>query len=213
MHEDADYLMPFLIQDSGFPHVVPATTGIPRQVRTLMVRIAERLPARSLGARLCAKTYLKMILALLVEHYASYGGSRSTCDARRRDLDRLRPVFDFIDAHFNTNVHLEQLASLVSMSSRTFTRFFGKVTGQTFVSYLNGFRIEKARRLLAAGNKSIAEVSQEVGFCNQSYFGAIFQRLAHMSARQYMKQVKFAQEAPALTPKPNQVALERVSSQ
>ncbi len=197
--EDADYLMPFLVQDAEFPHVVPARTGIPRQVRALMTRIYDRLPATSASARLCAKTYLKMILAELMEHYASYGGSKSTFEARHRNLDRLRPVFDFLAMHYSDSIELADVASIVSMSNRSFTRFFKKVTGQTFVDYLNGFRIEKARLLLAAGDKTIAEVSQEVGFCNQSYFGAVFRSLAKMSARQYVKQLEFAEEAPATT--------------
>jgi len=197
--EEADYLRPFLVQDTGFPHVVPAATGLPRQIRPLMARIHDRLPAHSASARLCAKTYLKMILAELTEHYASYGGSVSTFEARHRDLDRLRPVFDFIAIHYSDSIDLADVASLVSMSSRTFTRFFKKVTGETFVDYLNGFRIEKARRLLATGNKSMAEISQEVGFCNQSYFGAVFRKLAQMSARQYVKQLESADEPPAIT--------------
>ncbi len=197
--EDMGYLRPFLVQDTGFPHVVPARTGLPRKIRTLMTRIHDRLPARSACARLCAKTYLKMILAELMEHYASYGGSESTFEARHRDLARLRPVFDFIAAHYSDSIDLADVASLVSMSSRSFTRFFKKVTGQTFVDYLNGFRIEKARRLLATGDKTIAEISQEVGFCNQSYFGAVFRRLAQMSARQYVKQIESAEEAPAIS--------------
>lgn len=197
--EDSDYLMPFLVQDTGFPHVVPAATGLPRQIRTLMTRIHDRLPARSASERLCAKTYLKMILVELMEHYASYGGSKSTFEARHRNLDRLRPVFDFIATHYCDSLDLANVASIVSMSSRSFTRFFKKVTGQTFVDYLNGFRIEKARHLLATGDKTIAEISQEVGFCNQSYFGAVFRRLAQMSARQYAKQLESAEEAPAIT--------------
>ncbi len=196
--EDSDYLIPFLVQDPGFPHVVSAGTGIPKRIRTLMKRIHDRLPARSAPARLCAKTYLKMILAELVEHYASYGGSKSTFEARHRNLDRLRPVFDFIATRYGDSIDLTDVASIVSMSNRSFTRFFKKVTGQTFVDYLNGFRIEKARRLLATGNKTIAEISQEVGFCNQSYFGAVFRSLAQMSARQYMKQIESAKEAPAI---------------
>jgi AraC-like DNA-binding protein len=188
-HEDADYLLPFLIQDDRFPHVVPASTGIPKQVRRLMLQIAGRLPAESAAARLCAKTYLKLMLALLVDHYASYSGSTSTALARQRDLDRLRPIFSLIENCYREPIRLEEAASLVSMSSRNFTRFFRRITGQTFVAYLNGFRIEKARRLLAEGNRTIAEVSQEVGFSDQSYFGVVFRRLVNSSAQQYAERV------------------------
>ena len=111
-HEDADYLLPFLIQDDKFPHVIPAKTGIPKQVRNLMVRIAERLPAESAAARLCAKTHLKLILALLFEYYAHYSGSASTSVARQRNLDRLRPVFSLIENRYREPIHVDEAASL-----------------------------------------------------------------------------------------------------
>ena len=172
-----------------------AETGLPRQIRGLMQRIDDELHSRSTSAKLLAKTYLKMILALLARHYAAYEGSDSALKERRRDLARLRPVFDFIDSHYGDRFEIETVAPLISMSKRNFTRFFKRVTGQTFVAYLNGFRIEKARHLLTRRDKTIAEVSQAVGFCNQSYFGFIFQRLAHMSACEYRDQL----EPPAQT--------------
>ncbi len=188
-HEDEDYLMPFLVQDARFPHIVPAASGLPKQIRLLMAKIHQQLPPHTTGERLCAKAYLKTILGLLVKHYAGHEGSEAVFAGRRRDLDRLRPVFDFIDRHYSDAIGVEDVASLVSMSRRTFTRFFKKVTGQTFVGFVNSLRIERARYLLASPDRTIAQVSQEVGFCNQSYFGVVFRRLGHVSAREYRKQL------------------------
>jgi AraC-like DNA-binding protein len=187
---DAEYLMPFLVQDAGFPHVVPVASRFGSEIRGLMQRIHHELPARSTSARLLAKSYLKMILALLARHYAAYKGSVRILDERRRNLERLEPVFHFIDSHYGHRFEIGEVAPLIFMSKRSFTRFFKKVTGQTFVTYLNGFRIEKARHLLASCDKTIAEVSQAVGFCNQSYFGLMFHRLVQMSAYEYRAQFR-----------------------
>jgi AraC-like DNA-binding protein len=186
---DAEYLMPFLVQDAGFPHVIPASR-LCHQIRGLMQRIHHEQPARSTSARLLARAYLTMILALLVRHYTAYKDSVRVLDDRRRNLERLGPVFDFIDSHYGDRFEIDEVAPLISMSNRSFTRFFKKVTGQTFVTYLNGFRIEKARHLLTSSEKTIAEVSQAVGFCNQSYFGLMFHRLAHMSPYEYRAQLR-----------------------
>src|ERR1017187_113048 len=37
--DSAEYLAPFLLQDEDFPHIVPADTGVPRQVLDLMLRV------------------------------------------------------------------------------------------------------------------------------------------------------------------------------
>src|SRR3982750_4859985 len=82
--ESAEYLTPFLLQDSRFPHIVSAETGVPSQVFDLMRRIRAELPAKSTRGRLAVKTYLKMILILLVNQYSSYAGTVETFRRQQR---------------------------------------------------------------------------------------------------------------------------------
>jgi two-component system response regulator YesN len=59
------------------------------------------------------------------------------------------------------------------------------MTGQPLIAHVNRLRVAKAQQLLARTDKTIAMVSQEVGFCDQSYFGLIFRRLVGMTPREY----------------------------
>ena len=183
--DDIEYLMPFLVQDDGFPHVIPARTGIPAQAFDLMTRAAAELPTRTYRGRLSVKTYLKMILVLLVNHYSAFRGSEDIYIRKQRDFERLAPLFEFIDRNFGELITVEQAAVVVRMSKSNFMRFFKQVTGQPFVAYLNHFRIAKAEVLLTTTDKSIAEVSQEVGFCDQSYFGLVFRSVIGVAPRDY----------------------------
>jgi AraC-like DNA-binding protein/mannose-6-phosphate isomerase-like protein (cupin superfamily) len=183
--EDIEYLMPFLVQKRDFPHVVPGPTGIPSQVFDLMLRVAAELPARNYRGRLSIKTYLKMILVLLVNHYAEFRDSENIYLRKERDLERLAPLLEFIGRNFSEPVNVDRAAMMVRMSKSNFMRFFKQVTGQPFVGYLNHFRIAKAEALLATTEKTIAEISQEVGFCDQSYFGLVFRSVMGVSPRDY----------------------------
>jgi AraC-like DNA-binding protein/quercetin dioxygenase-like cupin family protein len=188
--EDVEYLMPFLVQDDAFPHVVHRKTGIPAQVLDLMEQIYRDLPASSPVDRLAIKTYLKMILVLLVKHYAGYRGTEDVFYRKQTALERLRPLFEYIDQHYGDPMTVSDAASIVCMSESHFMRFFRQVTGQPFVSHLNHFRIVKAQALLVATDKSISEVSQGVGFCDQSYFGLVFRKLVHMTPREYKERLQ-----------------------
>ena len=183
--DDIEYLMPFLVQGDGFPHVIPARTSIPSQIFDLMLRASAELPARTYRGRLSVKTYLKMILVLLVNHYAAFRGSEDVYVKKQRDFERLAPLFEFIDANYCDPISVEQAALVVRMSKSNFMRFFKQVTGQPFVAYLNHFRIAKAEVLLTTTDKTIAEVSQEVGFCDQSYFDLVFRSVIGVSPRDY----------------------------
>jgi len=175
--EETEYLIPFLAQKSDFPHVIPAATGIPAEIAELMQRIHRQLPETTLRGRLSVKTYLKMILLLLANHYSAYLGTQEDINRKRVELERLRPLFDYLEKHYDSPILVEDAARLCAMSSSYLMYFFKHTTGQTFLSYLNSFRIAKAQILLTTDDKSLASICQEVGFCNQSYFGLVFRKL------------------------------------
>ncbi len=124
--------MPFSLQDSDFPHIVPPETGVPAQSLDLIQRIWSALPAESNLARLTVKTYLKTLLILLVNHYAAYRDTREKFLRKEEDLERLRPLFDFVDRSYQQAITAKDAARLSAMSASSFERFFKHTTGQSF---------------------------------------------------------------------------------
>jgi AraC-like DNA-binding protein len=186
----AEYLTPFLLQDAGFPHVISANTGDPRQILDLMMRIQAETPATTPRARLAVKTYLKMILMLLVNQYAAYSGTIEIFRRQERALERLRPLFRYIGQNYANTVHVRQAARLCGMSESHFMSFFKQVTGLSFVAYFNHFRIERAQALLANTEETIVTISQQVGFCDQSYFGTVFGKIVGMPPAAYRRRIR-----------------------
>lgn len=188
--EDAEYLLPFLMQGADFPHVVAGSTGIPVQVFDLIKRAHTEQNSASTRARLAMKTYLKMILILLVNHYAELQGTAQTFERRQRAIEQLAPLFDFLESRFMEPVSVAKAAKILHLSEPHFMRLFKQVTGQSFINYLNNFRVAKAEHLLASTDLSVSEVSQAVGFCDQSYFGLIFRRMVQLTPLQYKRQFR-----------------------
>jgi AraC-like DNA-binding protein/mannose-6-phosphate isomerase-like protein (cupin superfamily) len=189
-NDGAEYLTPFLLQDAGFPHIVSGKSGVPRQNLDLMMRIQAELPATTPRARLAVKTYLKMILMLLVNQYAAYAGTIETFRRQERALERLQPLFRFIGENCENTVHVRQAARLCGMSESHFMSFFKQVTGLSFVAYFNHFRIERAQALLASTDESMVSISQLVGFCDQSYFGTVFRKIVGMPPAVYRRRAR-----------------------
>jgi AraC-like DNA-binding protein len=201
--DDMEYLMPFFLQDRDFPHVVSACTGIPSQVMDLINRIHMELPASSNRARLAVKTYLKMILIILVNHYSAYLGTRETFNRKQVAIQRLRPLFDHLEEHYCEVIRVEDAARICATSNSHFMYFFKRVTGQSFLTYLNRFRIAKAQSLLASTEKSISEISQETGFCDQSHFGVVFRKLVGVTPLAYRRRIGMEGEVESVgSPQP-----------
>lgn len=185
--DDVQYLMPFRLQDSSVPNVIPASTGVSREILDFIERIRGELPANSERSRLAVKTYMRMILLMLVNHYSELAEARASLQRHQTNVRRLAPVLNHIEQHYDEPIRIEEAARMCATSSCCFMHLFKQLTGQSFVAHLNHFRINKAQSLLASTDRSISEISLEVGFCNQSYFGVIFRRLTGMTPYDYRK--------------------------
>ncbi len=184
---DVQYLMPFLLQGSQFPNLIPRRSALPFKIFTLIDKIRNELPASSDRARLTSRTYLEMILVHLINHYKDHMAVADAFGQRERALERMQPLFEYLDKYYPQPIALSTATSIVGMSKTHFMRTFKRLTGQPFEMYLNHFRIAKAQALLATTDKSIAEIGEEVGFCDQSYFGLVFRRLVQLTPRDYRK--------------------------
>jgi AraC-like DNA-binding protein len=188
--DSAEYLTPFFLQDSEFPHIVPAESGVPRQVLELMLRLRAELPASSPRARLTVKAYLKMLLVLLVNQYASYAGKIETFQRQQAALDRLLALFRYLGENCGEPIQIREAARICGMSCSYFMNFFKQATGLPFMKYLTHYRIERAQILLANTDESMASISQQIGFCDQSYFGMVFRRTVGMTPAAYRRRSK-----------------------
>jgi AraC-like DNA-binding protein/quercetin dioxygenase-like cupin family protein len=186
--EETEYLMPFFTQGADFPHVVRGNGRLPREILDFMLRIHAELPATTAHARLAVKTYLKMILLLLVKHYAAYLGGRKDIDRQQASIERLRPLFAHLERNVDSPILISEAARLCAMSKSHFMYFFKRTTGQSFTSYVNHFRIAKAQDLLATTNEPISSISEGLAFCNQSYFGMVFRKLVGVTPLAYRRQ-------------------------
>jgi AraC-like DNA-binding protein len=190
--DGVEYLAPFLMQNDTFSQVIAGQPELSYEVFSLIKRIHAEQHEDSARARLAVKTYLKMILLLLVKHYAGHGGAAEAFNRRQRAIEQLGPLFDYMETHYQHPISIESAAVVMGLSKSQFMRLFKQVTGQPFVVYLNHFRIAKAQSLLETTDLSISEVGLEVGFSNQSYFGSIFRNLSHMTPLQYRRQRRYA---------------------
>lgn len=79
-------------------------------------------------------------------------------------------VIQYIEAHYDSPLDLETLASKVYLSPRYLSVIFKKETGCGLNRYIKNCRMEKARELLVNTHIKIGQVCQAVGYNNVSYF-------------------------------------------
>ena len=85
----------------------------------------------------------------------------------------------------DSNLTLEEYASMCHMSKYHFLRVFKSVTGSTPLEYRGRIRIDFAKELLKNGNFSISEISENLGYSSLAYFSAAFKKATGLSPSEY----------------------------
>lgn len=98
---------------------------------------------------------------------------------------QLRQVLDYIDAHLEGEIKLEDLARLPEMSQFHFSRLFKQSLGISPHQYLIQQRVERAKQLLQQTERSIADIALECGFNSHSHLGRRFRQLTGMTPKAY----------------------------
>ena len=101
------------------------------------------------------------------------------------DIQRLAKILEYISKHSAEPISLQQISVDLNMSVPTFTRFFRRMVGCSFVAYLMKWRLDRARVLLCNGDDSILSISIKVGFNNLAHFNRQFKRRFGSSPRLY----------------------------
>jgi AraC family transcriptional regulator len=101
---------------------------------------------------------------------------------------KLKRVLDFIEAHLDEDIQLEDLANLVGISSFYFCRLFKQSIHITPYQYVIRRRIERAKLLLQNSDLSVTEIALQCGFAHQSHLSRHFKRLIGMVPQAFRKQ-------------------------
>ncbi|CAG4897145.1 HTH-type transcriptional activator RhaR [Paraburkholderia gardini] len=110
----------------------------------------------------------------------------------------LNAARDFIEAHFDEQVTLAQLAKLSALSVSRFATVFRQQYGSSPYRYLCGLRIQRAQTLLLEGVPGSA-VATEVGFFDQSHFGRHFKRCCGMTPSTFIERAAASAASSAKT--------------
>lgn len=99
--------------------------------------------------------------------------------------DRIKAALEHTERNFKCTISLSEVSAVACMSVSVFTTHFRRITGRTFVDYLNELRIRRACTLLMEGNYSVKQVFYESGFNSKNYFHRTFYRQMGETPHQY----------------------------
>jgi AraC-like DNA-binding protein len=151
------------------------------------------LTALFLGVHRCSELGGEALLR--DEHYLSFAarlferhvsGPAPRDDAGRREPHAVALAKDFLDQHFDCNVHLDDIAHAAGLPPYRLFRAFERHVGMTPHAWQRQARIRRAAGLIRAG-RSLSDVAAAVGFADQAHLTRWFRRSFAVTPGMYRK--------------------------
>ena len=113
----------------------------------------------------------------------------STKPATKRELmARMVQAVDYIHAHYQRRISLEELSQICCLSKFHFLRIFKTVFHCTPQEYIRAVRMNKAEKLLKGTKLQISEIAEMIGFAEANSFSRFFHKHHKVSPLKYRKQ-------------------------
>ena len=168
--------------------IISATDARDSQLEFLVRRLHLELARPGGGSKLHRDALLRCIACRLGRTHAEWPPRQRLPRRRLTPFDVAR-VHDHIRVNLAEDIGVDSLAALVRRSPYDFMRLFKLTTGNTVHQYVTRLRIEVAREKLrnrGAGELSLADLSAELGFADQSHFTRCFKRATGSTPGRYL---------------------------
>jgi AraC-like DNA-binding protein/mannose-6-phosphate isomerase-like protein (cupin superfamily) len=146
------------------------------ELKSCLHRIISELEQHQFGYELSVKSLLYQALTLFIRHHVAEVLTLNDYKTRIKNLERFTPILQYIEAQYNKELSVEQLAAQTGLSRFHFSRMFKELTGRTLTEYINGVRIRRAEYLLCNTPMTVSEVALATGFHDIYYFSRMFKK-------------------------------------
>ncbi len=93
----------------------------------------------------------------------------------------VQEAITIIESDLTQDLSLKAVSSTLGINESYFSTIFRKETGKTFTDYVNGKRIEYAKKLLISTSLQIQTVAQHCGILDVNYFTKLFRKYTGVS--------------------------------
>ena len=104
-----------------------------------------------------------------------------------RSYQKVLAVQNYLQASYQEQITGDQLAGQCHMNFEYLNRLFRQSVGRPIFQYLCSLRIARARELLTTTSMRISQISEQVGFMDESYFSRVFKKYTGVCSADYAK--------------------------
>jgi len=101
------------------------------------------------------------------------------------DHERINRIYQYVRKEYKQKISLANASEEIHMTEESFSRFFSRLMGKPFFTFLNEYRINAASKMLIESDLDVSQVAWSNGFESLPFFYRQFKRYKGKSPGQY----------------------------
>ncbi len=101
----------------------------------------------------------------------------------------VQKTIEIVNREYKDDINLSLISERLQLNTNYLGQLFKKEIGESFASYLNHYRISKAKDLLGNSRMGIADIALEVGYVNTGYFFKNFRKISGLSPKEFRQKI------------------------
>jgi AraC family transcriptional regulator len=159
-------------------------------LRQIGIALVSEMRAPTPGGRVLAESLALAMAARILQRFSSAGTARLNRKAtggRSIDDARTRRVVDYMMAHLEEPIGIDDLAAVACLSPFHFARTFRSKAGVPPHRYLSNLRLDHAKTLLARSDRSIFDIALSCQYSSQTNFTRAFRETVGLTPNAFRK--------------------------
>lgn len=141
---------------------------------------------------------ISMLIFFSLKHSSVVGGMEEQAKANAWEKERFDEVhiqkllghMEQEKPYLQHSLTIDHLAEQVGMSTRLLSSIMNRHFNRNFFEFINQYRIEEAKRLLAQQGMNVLDILYAAGFNSKSTFNMLFKKSVGMPPSDYRKKVR-----------------------
>lgn len=128
---------------------------------------------------------LASILDLILQTSASLYQSSENLENKGKGHIMVKRFLQLVEENYQQNLSVSDYANQLAVSANHLTQTVKQLTGKTSVSIIRSKQIIEIKRLLVHTSLGVAQISEQLGFTDQSYFTKFFKKEVGITPLQF----------------------------
>jgi YesN/AraC family two-component response regulator len=179
--DDIDVLQPF----RQSINVIKLQKNEQLQLEQFFFRILKEAREKTVGSESSIRLAAADLLIFIARRAMHLNADMNTHPDQMHE--KVTQIVRYINARYMEKLTLGNVSETFFISPYYLSRLFKKVTGFTFVEYLNSIRIREAQRLLKETEQSVGRIADKTGYESATHFGRVFKEITGLSPLRFRK--------------------------